>query len=295
MNIMQNTLFSIILPTYNRAYILNETIKSVISQIYKEWELIIVDDGSTDNTKEIVLSFLDKRIIYIYQENQERSVARNNGIDNAKGEYICFLDSDDKYCENHLQTLFTEIEKHNKPTMFFTNPFYLENGKITEAKVKSYENDSLDYFIVNSVIPDRVCINKEIFSEFNFDKRFNIGEDTLLWVQIANKYPVVHIEEATIVYNISDENSVNIKNNCYVGRLNSLTYLYNNDDIRHKLSAEVKKDSISNTYLGIAKHYEFKRKFFKMLYYIFISFVKKLKSDKNKHKLYMIYSYIFNK
>jgi glycosyltransferase involved in cell wall biosynthesis len=92
---MKSPFFSIILPTYNRASFISKAIESVIDQLYNKWELIILDDGSTDNTKEIVLSFNDDRIRYIYQENKERSAARNNGIRNAKGEYICFLDSDD--------------------------------------------------------------------------------------------------------------------------------------------------------------------------------------------------------
>lgn len=90
--------FSVIIPTYNRASMLPKAIESVLAQTYPNWELIIVDDGSTDNTKELVANFIEKdgRIKYIYQENAERSAARNNGIKNAKGEYICFLEQNIK-------------------------------------------------------------------------------------------------------------------------------------------------------------------------------------------------------
>ena len=86
--------FSIIIPTYNRAAFLPKAIESVLAQTYTDWELIVVDDGSTDNTREVVAQYNDERIIYIYQENAERSAARNNGISQAKGDFICFMDSD---------------------------------------------------------------------------------------------------------------------------------------------------------------------------------------------------------
>ena len=89
--------FSVVIPTYNRAHLIKETIESVQKQTFSDWELIIVDDGSTDDTKSVVKSVDDKRIQYVFQENAERSVARNNGFRHAKGQYICFLDSDDYY------------------------------------------------------------------------------------------------------------------------------------------------------------------------------------------------------
>ena len=99
--------FSIILPSFNRSDVINQTIQSVIYQTYENWELIIVDDGSTDNTKKIVdeIKNTESRIKYIYQQNEERSSARNNGINNAKGDFICFIDSDDLFDENHLKII----------------------------------------------------------------------------------------------------------------------------------------------------------------------------------------------
>ena len=127
-----NHLFSIILPTFNRSVLITKAIESVINQTYTNWELIIIDDGSTDNTKSVLENYLsDSRIKYFFQENQERSVARNNGIKRAKGDYICFLDSDDedyslsyevlavdesskemKTVTEILTTLDSEIDKH---------------------------------------------------------------------------------------------------------------------------------------------------------------------------------------
>ena len=101
----EKVFFSIIIPTYNRSGFLSKAIESIIVQRCEDWELIIVDDGSTDDTKKTVQEFLEKdsRIRYIFQENQERSAARNNGIKHANGDWICFLDSDDVYLTNHLE------------------------------------------------------------------------------------------------------------------------------------------------------------------------------------------------
>ena len=95
---IQNPLVSIIIPTFNRGYILPRAIKSALSQTYQNIELIIIDDGSTDNTEEIVKDFSDPRIQYIrYSENKGRPAARNKGIKKSKGDFFAFLDSDDEY------------------------------------------------------------------------------------------------------------------------------------------------------------------------------------------------------
>src|SRR5690606_9562343 len=110
------------LPTYNRAHMLNTTIQSVIGQTLDNWELIVIDDGSIDNTEEMVKGIEDNRIRYIYQENAERCAARNNGIENAKGEFICFIDSDDQYTPFHLEKLNEVILKNNKSkALYVTN------------------------------------------------------------------------------------------------------------------------------------------------------------------------------
>ena len=100
-----NLLFSIVIPAYNRAKFLPRAINSVLKQDVSNWELIIVDDGSTDETGKIAKQYNDRRIKYVYQENKGEAGARNTGIKNAKATYICFLDSDDEYLEHHLKIL----------------------------------------------------------------------------------------------------------------------------------------------------------------------------------------------
>jgi glycosyltransferase involved in cell wall biosynthesis len=112
---------SVIMPTYNRADLLPAAIRSVIAQTYADWELLVVDDGSKDGTKEVVSNFTkdDSRIKYLSQENQGASAARNNGIKNATGEYLAFLDSDDEYLPRNLEAKLTILE--SRPETIIVN------------------------------------------------------------------------------------------------------------------------------------------------------------------------------
>jgi glycosyltransferase involved in cell wall biosynthesis len=291
---MTSPFFSIILPTYNRKRMILKTIESVIQQTFTDWELLVVDDGSTDNTKETISSIKDNRIVYIYQTNKERSAARNNGIKNAKGQYICFLDSDDLFESNHLEILHKWIIKNNSPKeLIFTNCYHLQNGVLETPEIPVLENNAIEYFLKNSVIPARVCVQVDILQEFQFREDIVIVEDTVLWVSITNKYPVSHIAEYTIQYRLHDDNSVNIKNNCFLPRLHGLQKLFAKKEIAQKAGPLLVKEIISNCYLGIAKHFEYKRSFFSMIVNLVKSFVVYPESTTNKFKLFMVYKYIF--
>ena len=193
--------FSIILPSFNRSDVISQTIQSVIYQTYENWELIIVDDGSTDNTKKIVdeIKNTESRIKYIYQQNEERSSARNNGINNAKGDFICFIDSDDLYDENHLKIINETIRKSNdENAIYITGQSVLENGKIKKLPFEKIESQSTEFFFSNTIITGRIAISSKILNEFKFNTRFTISEDTDLFVRIACSYPkVIQIEEHT--------------------------------------------------------------------------------------------------
>lgn len=107
----KSPVFTVIVPTYNREKLLKRTIESILAQTFKDFELIIVDDGSTDNTKKLIASYKDCRIIYIYKENGGLNSARNKGLQNAKGEYIAFCDSDDSWLPEKLEK---HVQKYNE-------------------------------------------------------------------------------------------------------------------------------------------------------------------------------------
>src|SRR6476660_9734655 len=118
MNDQKNIFFSVVVPTYNRADLITKTLQSLLNQQYTNYEIIVVDDGSTDNTEEVVKSLDNQRIIYVKKNNAERAAARNYGAAMAKGEYINFFDSDDLAYPNHMSEAIRIIKQHQKPEWF---------------------------------------------------------------------------------------------------------------------------------------------------------------------------------
>lgn len=201
--------FSIILPTYNRAHFLPTAIESVLNQTFGDWELIIVDDGSIDNTKEVVCNYVDNRIHNIYQENAERSVARNNGVEYAKGEWICFLDSDDEYLENHLSTLKTEIEnRSNQLGLYVTGHLIESNGFIKKHPLLNTTMNTVKEIWSKFILINSVCVHYSILEKNKFNTNYRIWEDTHLWLRIAVQYPTTQIPTYTCKQNITSESSV---------------------------------------------------------------------------------------
>ena len=209
-----NPFFSIILPTHNRAGFIKKAIESVVNQKFQSWELIIVDDGSTDNTKEVVTSFHDSRIIYYYQNNSERSVARNNGISRAKGKYSCFLDSDDYYLNDHLENIYHSAELAEFPkALFMVDVIREENGMLKNVEHEQLENhiNNICYILCSkeTVIPARVAVHSEILKEYRFNPILNVSEDAELFVRIATKYPFIQVPSNSVVYHLHNHNTTN--------------------------------------------------------------------------------------
>ncbi len=184
---MSQPFFSIILPTYNRASFIGSAIESVLNQTFDDFELIIIDDGSTDKTEQIVTSFNDKRILYFKKINEERNIARNFGIECAKGEYVCFLDSDDKYKEHHL--LEAKNLANENPSY---NWFYI--GVLPSNVINDYNGENIrlslikeNFFSINGIILKRSICSKNSFLN---SKNAIVGEDHYLWLKLAAKYPI---------------------------------------------------------------------------------------------------------
>lgn len=288
-----NPFFSIIIPTYNRAHILSKPLESIKQQTFTDWECIIVDDGSKDNTKELVSKWSseDKRFRYIYQDNAERSVARNNGIKNSKGQYICFLDSDDEYLPNHLSVLFENIRANSEPiALFFTQAIILQqNEEFKPDIVPMMSGNSFEYLMQNPIIPARVCVNRQILNKINFREDVVIVEDQILWANIALYYPVFQIKEYTVVYYIYEENSVNIEKNCFNPRLQGLRLFFQQKDVKKALSKKLKNKLISDCYFGISRFYLFKRLYFRYVFNLIKSIYYSPLHPQTKAKIHMIF------
>ncbi|MBM3163920.1 MAG: glycosyltransferase family 2 protein [Bacteroidetes bacterium] len=201
--------FSVILPTYNRASFLARSIGSVIKQELSDWELIVIDDGSTDSTKDVVTSFKEARIKYVYQKNSERSAARNKGIVHASGTWICFLDSDDEFLPNHLKQLAAFIENNAAIACMVATGLAIHREH--EIKHKAFLQLKKNVIVEignNFLVPTQVCVHRSMLENEQFDERFRLWEDTHLWFRVAARYPVFQMEEYTVIQHVHDEGTV---------------------------------------------------------------------------------------
>lgn len=288
--------FSIIIPTYNRAAFLPKTIESVLAQTYTDWELIVVDDGSTDNTKDVVTQYSDSRIRYIYQDNAERCVARNNGIAHASGEYVCFLDSDDIYTEGYLSKLSEIIDANCSCPLFIVSSMIVENSEGERlSRPPKLENNHYDYFFRNSIPPSLVCVSAEILRKHKFDVRIIVSEDTKMWVDLMSEQPRVIINDYVgIRYLFHEGNTINVsKRNVYKDRQNTLKLIVK-EDFGRKISKNVARLTIDDCYFGISKYYFLQKLYVKAAATLFKSLIAH-PTHRAKEKMYLIYSVLFHK
>jgi glycosyltransferase involved in cell wall biosynthesis len=253
--------FSIIIPTYNRANMLSSSIESVLNQTFNDWELIVVDDGSTDNTKELMGSFIQKdpRIKYIYQENSERSAARNFGIKNAKGQYICFLDSDDVYLDNNLEAWYNFLERKNTPVAlgFCEMNISSDNGRslVTTNTVISNRN-KYDFIFTNPIVPARICVHSNLLKNNLFEEYMTVGEDVALWLKVVVDSDIIKSEHIGLNYIIHEGNSVNPKNPSALKMYNGfMRFFKKHPELKKRISVKVYNHYVSKIQTNIAKHY----------------------------------------
>lgn len=284
--------FSVIIPTYNRAHIIARALQSVKGQSFTSWECIVVDDGSTDNTEAVIKQWIaqDKRFRYIRQQNAERSVARNNGIKNACGKYICFLDSDDEYLSSHLSVLYEKILLESEPSaLFFTHALMIKNNsEIIEQNFRKMEGPAFEYLMENPLIPARVCVYHEILARIRFREDVVIVEDQILWANIAIYYPVFQIPEQTVHYHVHDENSIDISKNSFRPRLHGLRKFFAQQDVRAVITKKLKNKILSECYFGIARYYGYKRHYFPYVWNLWVSILYCPRHTQTKAKIHMM-------
>jgi glycosyltransferase involved in cell wall biosynthesis len=184
--------FSIVIPTYNRATFIKKTIESLISQQYSTFEIIVVDDGSTDNTDEIVRSIRDSRIKYFKKENAERGAARNFGARLAKGDYINFFDSDDLAYDNHLSEAKLGVHRLNSPEVLHLGYDIKGPDDSLILKEKTFP-PTINELLINGnhLSCNGVFIRKDIALHLPFseNRELSASEDYVLWLKLASRHP----------------------------------------------------------------------------------------------------------
>lgn len=221
-------LVSVIIPTYNRETTLKRAILSIIRQTYTNWELIIVDDGSTDGTEELVRNFISEKIHYIkFEVNQGVSKARNRGIRHAKGEYVAFLDSDDEWVVDKLEMQLKVMKQKGTKVVYCRFSRLFEDGEsyIVPAnhQIKYLEGDLFYQLLVNNFIgTPTMVIAKDVLEEIGgFDENLQNLEDYELILRVAKDFYIAFVDEV-LVHTYAQKDSINV-NLFYV--FNSQKYL----------------------------------------------------------------------
>jgi len=219
---------SIIMPVYNGEKYLKECIESVIAQTFSDWELIIVNDGSTDKSDSICKSYADKdnRIKVIYQKNAGVSAARNRAMENITGKYVTFIDCDDKYTENRLKVMFDLMEEHGECDCVYSEFYEInDDGKIKEQtdkivihklKKAEYVDNVFLFQKLNSVW--RYMMKAEIAKTIKFNP-LKFSEDYFYLLEYAQKVNVVlHTNQKLYYYRKNNTASMtqNTKNRKYI-------------------------------------------------------------------------------
>lgn len=193
---------SVIIPTYNRAALLQEAIDSVLAQTYRDYELLVVDDGSTDQTRRLVES-CGARVRYLFQANRGVSSARNLGIASSSGAYLAFLDSDDLWLPQKLEQQMQMLEHAPQIPLCHTEEIWIRRGVriYPKKKHKKYAGYIFPYCLPLCVIsPSSVVIRRSLFDAVgDFDETLPACEDYDLWLRITKDHPVHFIETPLLI------------------------------------------------------------------------------------------------
>jgi glycosyltransferase involved in cell wall biosynthesis len=210
---------SVIVPTYNREKTISRTIDSVLEQTYKNFELIIVDDASTDNTESIVKNYQKqyKEIIYIkYNQNKGANFARNLGIKKARGEYINFLDSDDEYLVNNLKEKIKFLENINKKNCLVYSKIIIK--ELNKERIVPYfgikeKENILNYLFINNgeIITSSLCVKKDVLIKNNifFDEKLKRHQDWDFLIRLKEYVNFYFLNKPLVIWNKDDSYKTN--------------------------------------------------------------------------------------
>jgi glycosyltransferase involved in cell wall biosynthesis len=193
---------SVIIPTYNRGWVLREAVDSVLAQDFKDFELIVVDDGSTDNTREILESY-DHDLIVLRQSNRGVSAARNRGIAAGRGRLVAFLDSDDLWLPRKLSSQVDFFNSNPAALVNQTEEIWIRNGVRVNPKTRHHKFSGMIFeksLALCLVSPSAVMMKRSLFDEVGlFDEDLPACEDYDLWLRISRRYPVHLIETPLVI------------------------------------------------------------------------------------------------
>lgn len=220
-------MFSVIIPLYNKEISIQSTIQSVLKQSFESFELIVINDGSTDNSASMVTEIGDNRIRLINQSNQGVSAARNRGIMEAKYNWIAFLDADDVWKEHHLLEI---VEMMN---VFPDKKIYVTSFEYSDNRLKYKHPRNSDIFKIENYFKEvlkehlictgAIAIHIDCFKKIGgFNVNLNRGEDLDVWARLAREYEIIKSKKTTVIYRVETENKLTTKKSLFSKSLLSI-------------------------------------------------------------------------
>ena len=195
---MSSPFFSIVIPTYNRAELLKRTVESFLKQTFTDFELIIVDDGGTDETKAVINGMNDNRFRYFWKENGERAAARKFGAEKASGAYINYFDSDDIAYSNHLKTAHDAVTALGNPAVFHLGlEMKDENDNILSQRIIINGSGNHRLLRTHYINPDPLFVRRDTLAQVSYttDRNISNGEDWLYHLQLAARYDFIAFDK----------------------------------------------------------------------------------------------------
>ncbi|MES2574152.1 MAG: glycosyltransferase family 2 protein [Bacteroidota bacterium] len=235
--------FSVIISLYNKENFIGNTLKSVLNQSFTNFEVIIVNDGSTDYSEQKVFQFNDERIHYYYKKNEGVSSARNFGIEKAKAEYITFIDADDYWYPDFLEEMFKNIHSYPELKVFSAAIEIETSKKVIPSHYsikKTGEHEIVNYFSASfketAICTSCAVFHKSVFEKTGlFDDKIKSGEDTDMWIRIGLTYPILFSWKILARY-VYDANSLSKNTGFNYEKINFLKF-----SIQEKTNPDLKK------------------------------------------------------
>lgn len=288
--------FTIVVPTYNRADLIAQTLHSLMAQSYAHYEIIVVDDGSTDNTEAVVQPFVGEKLRYVKKQNAERAAARNFGAALAKGDFVNFFDSDDIAFSNHLSIAVSVLNAHPDAAWFHLGYAWAYPDQQVFKEVNQFNEATLNGIMAygNPLSCNGVFVRKDIIQQypFNEDRALSASEDYELWCRLAARFPLYYSNEISSLVIDHETRSVRtIHGQKLIDRLmRLLDYLAQDQVVLDYFGADfskIKMDSYSYIALHLANQPKDK---LKSIAYLF----KALQTDTHLFKTKRFYATIKN-
>lgn len=205
---MNNDLVSVVIATYNMGNYIESAIDSILKQSYQNFELIVVDDGSVDDTEQRMVAYGDNaKIKYIKQENQGQPKAKNRGLKETTGAYVAFCDADDLWAPNKLELQLPLFKDHPEVGVVYSEVSYIDdkgNPLDKEQPYERYSGNVTDKLILKNFIPfGTAIVKKQCFDEMGlFDENLPMGIDWDLWLRFSTRYKIMYTPAKTYIYRI---------------------------------------------------------------------------------------------